>query len=111
MVHTNSEQRTGLLALDALTRHGVDPARVVIAHAGDSNDLHYLRTIAQAGASLGCDRFGIEHFNPLPDRIRTLMRSWPRATRTASTSATTPPASSTSSSATRSSPRRGRATC
>ena len=39
MVHTNAEQRTGLLALDALTRHGVDPGRIVIAHMGDSNDL------------------------------------------------------------------------
>ena len=73
MVHTNAEQRTGLLALDALTRHGVDPGRIVIAHAGDSNDLDYLRTIAHAGAWLGCDRFGIDHFNPLADRIRTLV--------------------------------------
>jgi phosphotriesterase-related protein len=73
MVHTNAEQRTGLLALDALTRHGVDPGRVVIAHMGDSNDLHYLKRIADAGAWLGCDRFGIDHFNPLADRIRTLI--------------------------------------
>jgi phosphotriesterase-related protein len=73
MIHTNAEQRTGLLALDSMTRHGVDPARIVIAHAGDSNDLEYLRTIGQAGAWLGCDRFGIDHFNPLADRIRTLI--------------------------------------
>ena len=73
MVHTNAEQRTGRLALDALTRHGVDPGRIVIAHMGDSNELDYLRTIAHAGAWLGCDRFGIDHFNPLADRIRTLI--------------------------------------
>ncbi len=73
MVHTNAAERTGLLALDKLTGHGVDPTRVVIAHAGDSNDLDYLRAIADAGAWLGCDRFGIEHFNPLEDRIRTLI--------------------------------------
>jgi len=73
MVHTNAEQRTGRLALDALTRHGVDPGRIVIAHMGDSNELDYLRTIAHAGAWLGCDRFGIDHFNPLADRIRTLV--------------------------------------
>jgi phosphotriesterase-related protein len=72
MVHTNARARTGLLALEALTGLGVDPARIVIAHCGDSNDLGYLREIASAGAWLGCDRFGIEHFNPLPDRIRTL---------------------------------------
>ena len=73
MVHTNAEQRTGLLALDALTRHGVDPGRIVIAHMGDSNDLHYVKRVADAGAWIGCDRFGIDHFNPLADRIRTLI--------------------------------------
>ena len=65
MVHTNAQARTGLPALEALTGHGVDPARIVIAHAGDSNDLEYLRAIASTGAWLGCDRFGIDHFNPL----------------------------------------------
>lgn len=73
MVHTNATAKTGLLALEALTGHGVDPTRIVIAHAGDSNDLDYLRTIADTGAYLGCDRFNIEHFNPDADRIATLL--------------------------------------
>ena len=72
MVHTNAEAQTGVPALEALTDAGVDPRRIVIAHAGDSNDLDYLRAIADTGAWLGFDRFGIEHFNPTPDRIRTL---------------------------------------
>ena len=45
----------------------------MIAHAGDSNDLGYLRAIADTGASLGCDRFSIAHFNPDPNRIETLV--------------------------------------
>jgi phosphotriesterase-related protein len=73
MVRTNAAARTGIDALETLTGHGVDPARIVIAHAGDSNDLGYLRAIAGSGAWLGCDRFGIEHFNPLSDRIKTLL--------------------------------------
>jgi phosphotriesterase-related protein len=73
MVHTYAPTRSGLVALDALVREGVDPRRVVVAHAGDSNDLDYLRAIAETGASLGCDRFNIEHFNPDEDRIRTLV--------------------------------------
>ena len=73
MVHTNAAERTGLLALEALTGHGIEPGRIVIAHMGDSNDLGYLRAIADSGAWLGCDRFGIEHFNPLADRIKTLL--------------------------------------
>ena len=72
MVHTNAEFKTGLLALDALTGAGVDPSRIVIAHAGDSNDLDYIRALADTGAWLGLDRFGIDHFNPTADRVRTL---------------------------------------
>ena len=73
MVHTHAATQTGRVALDALVRDGVDPRRVVVAHAGDSNDLDYLRGLADAGAWLGCDRFNIEHFNPDEDRIRTLV--------------------------------------
>jgi phosphotriesterase-related protein len=73
MVHTNAEEQTGRAALETLTGHGVDPARIVIAHMGDSNDLDYQREIAASGAWLGHDRFGIDHFNPLADRIRTLV--------------------------------------
>ena len=73
MVHTNASVGTGTLALEALTSRGVDPVRIVVAHAGDSNDLPYLRTIADTGAILGFDRFNIPHFNPDADRIRTLL--------------------------------------
>ena len=72
MVHTNAPAKTGLIALETLTEAGVDPRRIVIAHAGDSNDLDYLRAIADTGAWLGCDRFNIPHFNPDANRIETL---------------------------------------
>jgi phosphotriesterase-related protein len=72
MVHTNARAKTGLPALETLVEHGVDPARIVIAHMGDSNDMEYLRAVAAGGVWLGCDRFGIDHFNPTADRIRTL---------------------------------------
>lgn len=73
MVHTNASAGTGTLALEALTSRGVDPTRLVVAHAGDSNDLPYLRAIADTGAILGFDRFNIPHFNPDADRVRTLL--------------------------------------
>ena len=73
MVHTNAVAATGTLALEELTRRGVDPRRIVVAHAGDSNDLDYLRAIGDTGAVLGFDRFNIPHFNPDEDRIRTLL--------------------------------------
>ncbi len=73
MVHTNAEAKTGLLALDVLTRAGVEPTRIVIAHAGDSNDLVYLRAIGDTGAALGFDRFNIPFFNPDAQRVETLV--------------------------------------
>jgi phosphotriesterase-related protein len=73
MVHTNAAARTAFAALETLTAAGVDPARIVVAHMGDSNDMAYLREIAASGAWLGLDRFGIDHFNPTAKRIRTLL--------------------------------------
>jgi phosphotriesterase-related protein len=73
MVHTNAQAQTGLPALETLVDAGVEPSRIVIAHAGDSNDLAYLRAIANTGAWLGCDRFSIEHFNADVKRIETLL--------------------------------------
>jgi phosphotriesterase-related protein len=74
MVHTNAAARTGLLALETFTGHGVDPKRMVIAHAGDSNDLDYLRRMGDTGAILGFDRFNIPSFNPDFKRIETLLK-------------------------------------
>ena len=73
LVHTNAVAQTGLAALEALTKAGVDPRRIVIAHAGDSNDLAYLREIGDTGAALGFDRFNIPFFNPDADRVKTLV--------------------------------------
>jgi len=73
MVHTNAAARTGPLALEALTKAGVDPTKIVVAHAGDSNDLDYLRQLGESGAFLGFDRFNIPHFNPDERRIETVL--------------------------------------
>lgn len=72
MVHTHAPTQIGLAALETLTGHGIDPTKIVVAHAGDSNDLDYLRAIADTGAWLGFDRCGIAHFNPDEDRVATL---------------------------------------
>jgi phosphotriesterase-related protein len=73
MIHTNAAACTAFAALETLTAAGVDPARIVVAHMGDSNDMAYLREIAASGAWLGLDRFGIDHFNPTAKRIHTLL--------------------------------------
>jgi phosphotriesterase-related protein len=71
-VHTNSEHETGRLALDLYEAEGVDLTKVVVGHAGDSNDLDYLRSLADRGALLGCDRFGLDRYNPTPERVATV---------------------------------------
>jgi phosphotriesterase-related protein len=73
MVHTNGAAQTGRIALAELIRRGVDPTRIVIAHAGDSNDLDYLRELGDSGAMLGFDRFNIPAFNPDERRIESLL--------------------------------------
>ena len=51
---------------------GVDLTKVVVGHAGDSNDLDYLRALADRGATIGCDRFGLDRFNPTEQRVATI---------------------------------------
>lgn len=71
-VHTNAAHQTGRLALDFFSRRGVDLAKVVVGHAGDSNDLDYLKWIMDQGATIGCDRFGLDLYNPTDQRVRTI---------------------------------------
>ena len=71
-VHTNSAHQTGRLALDLYEKKGVDLTKVVVGHAGDTNDLDYLREIMDRGATIGCDRFGLDLFNPTDQRVATI---------------------------------------
>lgn len=71
-VHTNSAHQTGRLALEMYAAEGVDLTKVVIGHAGDTNDLDYLKWIMDQGATIGCDRFGLDLFNPTADRVATI---------------------------------------
>jgi len=71
-VHTSGAARTGRLAAGLFRKDGVDLAKVVIGHAGDSNDLDYLMELADSGATLGMDRFGLDAFNSTADRVATI---------------------------------------
>ena len=71
-VHTNAHTRSGRLAAEVFEQEGVDPGRVVIGHAGDSNDLDYLSGLADRGYILGMDRFGLDVYNPEPERVTTI---------------------------------------
>lgn len=71
-VHTESSVHAGRAVVEVLRAEGADLAKVVIGHAGDSNDLDYLMELADTGAILGMDRFGLDVLNPTADRVRTI---------------------------------------
>lgn len=71
-VHTESSTNTGRIVVELLGKEGVDLTKVVIGHAGDSNDLDYLMELADTGAILGMDRFGLDLLNPTADRVSTI---------------------------------------
>lgn len=71
-VHTSSHTASGVVAADLFAAEGVDLTKVVIGHAGDSNDLDYLMGLADRGCILGMDRFGLDIFNPEPQRVATI---------------------------------------
>lgn len=72
-VHTNPHTGSGLVAQRILAEEGADLTKVVIGHCGDSTDLDYLMTIADAGSILGMDRFGLDVLLPFDDRITTVV--------------------------------------
>ena len=71
-VHTNVNNRSGLLAQALLREEGVDLANVVIGHSGDSTDLAYLEQLMEAGSLIGMDRFGIDVLLPFEQRVDTV---------------------------------------
>ena len=71
--HTHAPSRNGRDQLAFLTQRGVAADRLVVGHCGDSEDLDYLRSLMDAGAVIGMDRFGMEHVLPDQARIATVL--------------------------------------
>src|SRR5579864_8215111 len=72
--HTDAATRRGLDQQRVFSEEGVDLARVVVGHSGDSTDLDYLRELLAAGSVLGMDRFGVDAYCPTPQRVETVAR-------------------------------------
>jgi phosphotriesterase-related protein len=71
-VHTNAFTQAALPAVALFAKEGVDLTKVVLGHSGDSNDLDYLMRLADTGATLGMDRFGLDVYNATPARVETV---------------------------------------
>ena len=70
--HTHARSERGLDQLAIFTAEGVDMSRVVIGHCGDTDDLDYLIKLADSGAYLGMDRFGIDGYLPTEQRVEVI---------------------------------------
>jgi phosphotriesterase-related protein len=74
MVHTHPGSRTGLEVRRVLCESGgVDPGRVLLAHSGDTTDCDHLAGLADAGFTLGMDRFGLNVETTFEARADTLV--------------------------------------
>jgi phosphotriesterase-related protein len=59
--HTSAADLGGLDQQRIFTEEGVDLARVIIGHSGDTTDLGYLTGLMDAGSYVGLDRFGMDN--------------------------------------------------
>lgn len=71
-VHTDARSGSGLTAQNLLREEGVELAKVVLGHSGDSTDLNYLTSLMEAGSFIGMDRFGIDSLLPFQARVDTV---------------------------------------
>jgi phosphotriesterase-related protein len=72
MTHSHPASGTGLLQQDVFESEGVDLARVLIGHSGDTTDLDYLERLIARGSFIGMDRYGLERILPTDQRNATV---------------------------------------
>jgi phosphotriesterase-related protein len=73
MAHSRPASNTGPQQIAIFEDEGVDLSRVQIAHTGDTDDLGYIEGLLEKGVYIGMDRFGIEMYLPMEQRLATVM--------------------------------------
>jgi phosphotriesterase-related protein len=71
MAHSMPAVGTGPRQVEIFLEEGVDPARVQIAHCGDSEDVGYIEGLLSSGVYVGLDRYGLEMYLPIDKRNAT----------------------------------------
>lgn len=56
VLHTNANNKNALKALDILLAEGVEPQAITVGHLSDTDDLEYVKQIAETGCFIGFDR-------------------------------------------------------
>lgn len=71
MAHSMPAVATGPRQVEIFLQEGVDPARIQIAHCGDSEDVAYIEGLIDSGVYVGLDRYGLEMYLPIDKRNAT----------------------------------------
>ena len=72
ITHTD-DARCGQEQLEILTAEGVPPHRILVGHSDGRSDPAYHHGLADRGAYVGFDRFGVEMLLPDAERIKSLI--------------------------------------
>jgi phosphotriesterase-related protein len=97
MAHSRPASGTGPQQMRIFEEEGVDPAKVQIAHTGDTDDLDYIERLLDTGCWIGMDRYGLDIFLPTERRNATVLALLEKAERTACSSLRTTARRSTGS--------------
>ena len=73
MAHSRPASGTGTEQMRIFKEEGVDPAKVQIAHTGDTDDLDYIEALLDTGCWIGMDRYGLDIFLPTERRNETVL--------------------------------------
>ncbi|HYP47656.1 MAG TPA: hypothetical protein VEQ61_03365 [Thermoleophilaceae bacterium] len=73
MAHSRPASGTGHEQMRIFTEEGVEPAKVHIAHTGDTDDLDYIEKLLDTGCWIGLDRYGLDLFLPTEKRNATTL--------------------------------------
>nr|WP_321314759.1 phosphotriesterase [uncultured Ligilactobacillus sp.] len=71
--HHDPSTKSGIDVINVLEEVGVKPNKIIIGHAGDTNDIDYLTSLLDRGVYIGMDRFGYcDVSNNLKNRVNTI---------------------------------------
>jgi phosphotriesterase-related protein len=66
MAHSHPPDKNGLRQIEIFEEEGVDPAKVQLAHVGDTDDVDAIEKLLERGVFIGMDRYGLGAIFP-PD--------------------------------------------
>jgi phosphotriesterase-related protein len=73
MTHSHPQSGQGLAQIKIFEEEGVDPARVLIGHTGDTDSLDYIEELLSHGPYIGMDRYGLDIILPTEQRNSTVI--------------------------------------